>query len=79
MNVLREGQQRGKKGKEIVCKRHDDRKGIILVKNAQSSLHFHFSSSVLTALKLKECTAGQPAAHPDGAPFRFPSLRQPTS
>lgn len=42
--------------------------------NAQPSLRFHFSSSVLAAHGLKECTAGQPAAHPDSTQPCFPSL-----
>lgn len=46
--------------------------------NTQSSLHFHFSSSVLAAHELKECTAGQPAAHLDSAPLPSASSAGPS-
>lgn len=37
--------------------------------NAQSSLHFHFSSNVLAAHELQECTAGQPVVQADSIPI----------
>lgn len=46
--------------------------------NAQSLPHFHFSSSILAAHELKECTAGQPAAHLDSTPFPSVSSPHPT-
>ena len=41
-----------------------DGQSIALMKAQHSSLHFHFSSSVLAAHRRKECAAGLPAAHP---------------